>query len=86
MADPGGHQLRLGIDRCTSNNISVSISSVSFEHHHQAFGIGEASPRISWRFEGAAVDWEQTGYEIEITRDGVPRIFGANSSASTLVS
>lgn len=66
--------------------MAVSISSVSFEHHHEAFGIAEASPRISWRFEGTAVDWEQTGYEIEITRDGVPRIFGANSSASTLVS
>ena len=66
--------------------MSVSISSVSFEHHRQAFGIAEASPRISWRFEGTAVDWEQTGYEIEITRDGVPRIFGANSSASTLIS
>lgn len=66
--------------------MSVSISSVSFEHHRQAFGIGEASPRISWRFEGTAVDWEQTGYEIEITRDGVPRVFGANSSASILVS
>lgn len=74
------------IDRCALNEMAVSISSVSFEHHYQAFGIGEASPRISWRFEGSAVDWEQTRYEIEITRDGVPRIFGANSSASTLVS
>lgn len=66
--------------------MAVSISSISFEHHYHAFGIAEASPRISWRFEGAAVDWEQTGYEIEITRDGVPRIFGANSSESRLVS
>jgi alpha-L-rhamnosidase len=65
--------------------MAVSISSISFEHHHQAFGIAEASPRISWRFEGAAVNWTQTGYEIEITRDGVPRIFGANTSESTLV-
>ncbi|KAH6642002.1 bacterial alpha-L-rhamnosidase-domain-containing protein, partial [Boeremia exigua] len=66
--------------------MSVSISSVLLEHHRQAFGIAEASPRISWKFEGNAIDWEQTGYEIEITRDGVPRIFGANSSTSTLVS
>lgn len=66
--------------------MSVSISSVSFEHYHQAFGIGEAFPRISWRFEGAAVDWEQTGYEIEMTRGGVPQIFSANSPVSSLVS
>lgn len=79
-------QTRLDNIGCTNDNMSVSISSVSFEHHHQAFGIAEASPRISWRFEGAAVDWEQTGYEIEITRDGVPRIFSANSSESALVS
>lgn len=86
MEDASGHQQRLSLDRCTGDNMSVSISSVSFEHHHEAFGIGEASPRISWRYEGSVVNWEQTGYEIEITRDGVPRIFGANSSASTLVS
>lgn len=66
--------------------MSVSISSISFEHHYHAFGIAEASPRISWRFEGDAINWEQTGYEIEITRDGIPRIFSANSSESRLVS
>jgi|SRR5690242_2533935 len=63
-----------------------SINFLNFEHYRQAFGIAEASPRISWRFESTAVDWEQTGYEIEITRDEVPRIFGANSTESTLVS
>lgn len=82
----GVTQLHSCIARCTHDNMAVSFFSISFEHYRQAFGIAEASPRISWRFEGTAVDWEQTGYEIEITRDGVPRIFDANSWESTLVS
>lgn len=81
-----GPQVQLGNFQYADPSMSVSISSISFEHHHQAFGIAEVSPRISWRFEGTAVNWTQTGYEIEITRDGVPRIFGANTSESTLVS
>lgn len=67
--------------------MSVSISQLSFEHHYPAFGIAETEPRISWKFEGTAADWEQSGYDIEITRgpDGVPNIFNVNSSDSILV-
>ncbi|KAF2252021.1 glycoside hydrolase family 78 protein [Trematosphaeria pertusa] len=67
--------------------MAVSISHLSFEHHLPAFGIAETQPRISWRFEGTAVDWEQTAYDIEITRglDGVPNVFNVNSSESILV-
>ncbi|PSN59385.1 alpha-L-rhamnosidase A [Corynespora cassiicola Philippines] len=70
-----------------SANMSVSISQLSFEHHYPAFGIAETQPRISWKFDGAAVDWEQSGYDVEITRgpDGVPNIFNVNSSDSVLV-
>ncbi|PVH99473.1 glycoside hydrolase family 78 protein [Periconia macrospinosa] len=67
--------------------MAVSISHVSFEHHRPAFGIGETTPRISWRFGGTAVDWEQTGYDLEIKRgpDGVPKVFNVDSSDSILV-
>jgi hypothetical protein len=44
MADGLGHQQRVGLDRYTGDNMSVSILSISFERHHQAFDIGKASP------------------------------------------
>lgn len=68
--------------------MAVSISALSFEHHRQPLGIAEATPRVSWRFEGDAVDWEQSGYDLEITRglDGVPKLYNtADSSESVLV-
>lgn len=68
--------------------MAVSISAISFEHHRQPLGIAEATPRVSWRFEGDAVDWEQSGYDLEITRgpDGVPKLYNtADSSESVLV-
>lgn len=68
--------------------MAVSISAVSFEHHRQALGIAESTPRVSWRFEGDAVDWEQSAYDLEITRgpDGVPKLYNTvDSSESVLV-
>ncbi|KAH7385831.1 alpha-L-rhamnosidase A [Pyrenochaeta sp. MPI-SDFR-AT-0127] len=67
--------------------MSVSISSLSFEHHRQAIGIAETAPRISWRFEGEATNWEQTAYDVEITRghDGVPKLYNVDSPDSILV-
>ncbi|KAF2011563.1 glycoside hydrolase family 78 protein [Aaosphaeria arxii CBS 175.79] len=71
--------------QCAS--MSVSIASLSFEHHRPAFGIAETEPRISWRFEGTATNWEQTSYDVEISRgaDGVPNVFNVNSTDSILV-
>jgi hypothetical protein len=34
----------------------MSISSITSEHDHRAFGIPEASFRISWRIEDATID------------------------------
>ncbi|EHK46078.1 uncharacterized protein TrAtP1_013184 [Trichoderma atroviride] len=50
----------------------VRIASVSFEHHPSGFGVGHATPRISWRFSGDADSkrWEQESYEIQIGRQG----------------
>ncbi|KAI1078745.1 glycoside hydrolase family 78 protein [Whalleya microplaca] len=67
--------------------MAVTISSVSFEHHRIALGIGEAIPRISWQFEGNWPNWTQSGYSIEISRygQGQPELFHVNSSESALV-
>ncbi|KAI0844606.1 glycoside hydrolase family 78 protein [Daldinia vernicosa] len=72
--------------------MAVAISQVSFEHHRVALGIGEDSPRISWRFEGQEQDWRQGGYSIELSRHkqnqtGLSQIelFHHNSSDSVLV-
>ncbi|TDZ38158.1 hypothetical protein C8035_v006814 [Colletotrichum spinosum] len=67
--------------------MAASISQLSFEHHRVALGIAEAEPRISWRFGGNAVDWQQTAYDIEIIRGtgSSPSIHSVNSSASLLV-
>ncbi|GAP93086.2 putative extracellular glycosyl hydrolase family 78 protein [Rosellinia necatrix] len=64
----------------------ISIAQVSFEHHRTAFGIGEAKPRISWQFEGDAVNWTQSGYSIEVSRPGGEAdVFDFTSSDSVLV-
>ncbi|TQN72618.1 hypothetical protein CSHISOI_02835 [Colletotrichum shisoi] len=66
---------------------AVSISQVTFEHLRLTFGIAESEPRISWRFDGNAVDWEQSAYDVEISRgtDGSSNIQKFNSSTSLAV-
>ncbi|SPO06194.1 related to alfa-L-rhamnosidase [Cephalotrichum gorgonifer] len=69
---------------------SFALQHVAFEHHVTALGIGEASPRISWAFEGQPhkiQNWTQSSYGLEITRDhgSEPEIFFVNSSESSLV-
>ncbi len=44
----------------------VQVSSVRFEHHRAALGIGERAPRLSWRAVCAPDGWQQAGYEVEI--------------------
>lgn len=69
--------------------MSVSISQLSFEHHRMALGIGESKPRVSWRFQGDAPDWEQSSYDIQVARNGQgennPAIYSQNSSESLYV-
>ncbi|CAG8950953.1 hypothetical protein HYFRA_00006350 [Hymenoscyphus fraxineus] len=50
--------------------MTVSVSPPTFEHHRENLGIGERSPRISWRFtsDGDTKNWIQESYEIEISR------------------
>ncbi|KAI0468054.1 glycoside hydrolase family 78 protein [Xylaria cf. heliscus] len=65
--------------------MAVSILQVSFEHHRTALGIGEARPRISWQFEGDAGNWSQSGYSIEVSRQGKSDVFNFTSPESVLV-
>lgn len=51
-------------------DMTIAISRLAFEHHRTALGISETEPRISWRFGGNAVNWEQTAYDIELERFG----------------
>ncbi|KKK25052.1 hypothetical protein AOCH_003731 [Aspergillus ochraceoroseus] len=67
--------------------MALSVSKVFFEHHRTALGIGETSPRISWRFDGKVSDWYQGAYELEIRRVGQEpaTTFHIDSSDSVLV-
>ncbi|KAH6689491.1 bacterial alpha-L-rhamnosidase-domain-containing protein [Plectosphaerella plurivora] len=67
----------------------VQIERVQVEHHQTPLGIGEATPRLSWRFrddEGVA-GWMQSSYQIEITRlESIEReLYTVSSSQSLLV-
>jgi alpha-L-rhamnosidase len=69
----------------------MKIESVTFEHHRieENLGIGEKSPRISWKVVGDLPNWTQESYEIEIQRNGARsrevEQFGLESSDSVLV-
>jgi len=67
----------------------VTISAVRFEHHRDAFGIGETRPRLSWIIATTARGWRQAGYEVEAYRsDGqlCDRTGRVESDQSVLVS
>jgi alpha-L-rhamnosidase len=49
--------------------VPVTVAAPTIEHHREPLGIGEASPRISWKTQATA-GWRQTAYEIELTRGG----------------
>ncbi|KAL4769805.1 bacterial alpha-L-rhamnosidase-domain-containing protein [Aspergillus nidulans var. acristatus] len=68
----------------------LSLESPTFEHHPTGFGVGTATPRLSWRFltaEGCPRNWKQTAYEIQITRGEEPETEThlVTSDASVLV-
>ena len=47
------------------------VEPVTFEHHREALGIGEARPRISWRVVSERPGWVQQAYEIRVTGGGL---------------
>ncbi|KAL4916143.1 bacterial alpha-L-rhamnosidase-domain-containing protein [Aspergillus aurantiobrunneus] len=68
----------------------LTLATPTVEQHPTGFGLGTATPRLSWRFltaENCPRDWEQTAYEIQITRTANPatETHRINSDASVLV-
>ena len=43
----------------------VTIARVRFEHHRDAFGVGESRPRLSWTVDTVTPAWRQAYYELE---------------------
>ncbi|KAK8029613.1 glycoside hydrolase family 78 protein [Apiospora rasikravindrae] len=70
---------------------SPLVSKVTFEHHHDGFGLGYSRPRLSWRFttsENPLSGWKQTAYEVEVEWLSPKRpteTFSVESDESTLV-
>ncbi|WVQ99093.1 hypothetical protein IAU59_006225 [Kwoniella sp. CBS 9459] len=63
----------------------TSISRVQVEHYTSPLGIGEPSPRLSWRFEGDTRDWTQASYDVRITSaTGQTEEYHVDSPNSTL--
>jgi alpha-L-rhamnosidase len=66
--------------------MSVSISQLCVEHHHDGFGISTTLPRLSWRFNVTALKgWRQTSYDITVSRNGKAESYHVESSESVLV-
>ncbi|MDX3115882.1 family 78 glycoside hydrolase catalytic domain [Streptomyces scabiei] len=62
-----------------------TVAAPTAEHHREAMGIGEPSPRISWKTTAPA-GWTQHGYQLEATRtDGTRRTDWVTSQDSVLV-
>ena len=62
----------------------VTAGAVRFEHHRDALGIGESSPRVSWKTV-ADPGWRQHGYELEVTTGGGIRSSGRVESPDSVL-
>ncbi|KAK7737906.1 hypothetical protein SLS53_006284 [Cytospora paraplurivora] len=53
----------------TAPSRAVRPVDITFEHHPDGFGIGTATPRLSWRVSaGTLSNWSQNSYRIEVKR------------------
>lgn len=59
-----------GLAAASASTAPAVVREVRFEHHTEAFGIGEARPRLSWIVETERPGWRQAGYEIEAYEPG----------------
>lgn len=71
-----------------SSQLLIEIPSV--EQHSTGFGIGTATPRLSWRFlttaDSGLYDWKQNAYEVHIVRsESQDEIYHVTSNESVLV-
>lgn len=64
----------------------VRVKELSIEHHRETLGIGESSPRLSWKVDRATQGWIQQSYELEIEQSDVGKqSYSVKSSESILV-
>ncbi len=49
---------------------SARVSPPTAEHHREALGIGEPTPRLSWTVDDPASGWSQHAYEVEVFGPG----------------
>ena len=78
----------------TTSPTRAMAGPVTFEHHREALGIGEARPRLSWTTATSPVnsadpEWVQGAYEVRLTgADGFSvtsgRIDGAGLGAGAV--
>ncbi|OCF30855.1 hypothetical protein I316_07488 [Kwoniella heveanensis BCC8398] len=65
---------------------TIAIAQISFEHAGVKGFVDTDRPRLSWRFEGDARDWQQISYDIKVARSsGSVEEFHVDSSKSNLV-
>lgn len=65
----------------TASSATIAISKLSVEHYESGFGIGHASPRLSWRFDGDVKDWTQVSYDVKVDN----KTYHVESEESVLV-
>ena len=65
--------------------MTVRPVNVRFDHHPNGFGIGTATPRISWQLTSADVAFEAAAYELELTGPRGVEFATSNSSEQALV-
>jgi alpha-L-rhamnosidase len=65
---PAGLVVRPAID---SAGTMVSISELQFEHYQTQYtlGVQETQPRLSWKFQDVPNDFQQVGYEVELSEE-----------------
>lgn len=63
--------------------MSIVVAAPTFEHHRLALGIGQPSPRVSWKTRAPA-GWTQATYELEVTRAGAVVTTSTDDSDSVL--
>ncbi|CAG8049227.1 unnamed protein product [Penicillium olsonii] len=64
------------------------LAAPSVEQHPTGFGVGVATPRLSWRFltpNTPVQEWAQIAYEVEISRNNSNDTYHVDSAASVLV-
>ncbi|KAI3538751.1 hypothetical protein CSPX01_09287 [Colletotrichum filicis] len=66
----------------------LKITSLRFEHHPTGLGVSSPTPRVSWRVESdpIAKNWQQTSYDIKISRGSAPaREFHIEGASTVLI-